>query len=217
MMQARICEIFYSLQLEGAMLGYPAVFVRFSGCNLNCNFCDTKYAFNEYKNMSLSEVEEIVCTYSCKRIIFTGGEPLLYANFIKSFIYKYNKKYSYFLETNGTIWVDFASLFEHIVVSPKFDHLDYEVLKKYKALKNVEFKILVENAQSLKDIEKLFKSLQMTSATIQPIFLPNESMNEFIKRTADIIEAFKKSNLANSNVRLIIQNHKVIYQRTRGV
>jgi 7-carboxy-7-deazaguanine synthase len=217
MMQARICEIFYSLQLEGAMLGYPAVFVRFSGCNLNCVFCDTKYAFDEYKIMSLQEVEKIVCIYGCKRIIFTGGEPLLYANFIKSFIFEYNKKYSYFLETNGTIWVDFAPLFEHIVVSPKFDHLNYEVLKKYRALKNVEFKVLVDNAQSLRDIEMFFKSLQITSATLQPIFLPDESMNDFIKRTQDIIEVFKRSNLVNSNVRLIIQNHKIIYEKTRGV
>lgn len=216
-MQARICEIFYSLQLEGAMVGYPAVFLRFSGCNLNCYFCDTKYAFNEYKNMSLLEVEKTVSTYGCKRIIFTGGEPLLHANFIKLFIDSYNKKYNYFLETNGTIWVDFASLFDHIVVSPKFDNLNYEVLEKYNTLKNVEFKVLAENTQSLKFIEVLFKNLQLQSLTIQPIYFPNEPLNKFIKRTQDIIEGFKKSNLVNSNVRLIIQNHKVIYAEQRGV
>ncbi|OSS41407.1 Queuosine Biosynthesis QueE Radical SAM [Desulfurella amilsii] len=216
-MQDRICEIFYSLQLEGAMLGYPAVFVRFSGCNLNCDFCDTKYAFDEYKIMSLLEVEEVVSSYRCKRIIFTGGEPLLHASFIELFIKQFKKKYEFFLETNGTIWVDFASEFDHIVVSPKFDSLNYEVLENYKTLKNVEFKILVQNAQSLKDIETFFKNLNLISATIQPIYFSNEPLNKFIKRTQDIVEAFKKSNLANSNVRLIIQNHKIIYAEQRGV
>ncbi|MGB9744764.1 MAG: 7-carboxy-7-deazaguanine synthase QueE [Desulfurella sp.] len=217
LMKAKVCEIFYSLQLEGSMLGYPAVFVRFSGCNLNCKFCDTKYAFNDYEIMSLLQVSKAICNYNCKRIIFTGGEPLLNASFIKCLIDELGSKYDFFLETNGTIWVDFASKFKHIVVSPKFDNLNFDVLKKYSLQNNVEFKVLVENPDSLKQIEDFLKSLNINSATLQPIYFPDEPLNQFLERTRNIIEAFKQSKLTNKDVRLIIQNHKIIYEKQRGV
>ncbi|AHF96892.1 7-carboxy-7-deazaguanine synthase [Desulfurella acetivorans A63] len=217
LMKAKVCEIFYSLQLEGSMLGYPAVFVRFSGCNLNCEFCDTKYAFFEYDTLTQSEIENKISLYNCKRIIFTGGEPLLNAYFIESFINKLKSKYEFFLETNGTIWVDFASKFKHIVVSPKFDNLNFDVLKKYSLQNNVEFKVLVENPDSLKQIEDFLKSLNINSATLQPIYFPDEPLNQFLERTRNIIEAFKQSKLTNKDIRLIIQNHKIIYEKQRGV
>ncbi len=216
-MKAKICEIFYSLQLEGSFLGYAACFVRFGMCNLKCDFCDTKYAFYEYTTMSLDEVESVVSKHGCKRIIFTGGEPLLHADFIKAFIELFGHKYEYFLETNGTIWIEFANAFRHIVVSPKLDGMDYNILNKFKSLNNIEFKILVEDAFDLSRIEKLMKKLGLKSATLQPIYFPNEKLDDFISRTKDIIEAFKKSPLANDDVRLIIQNHKVIYGDKRGV
>lgn len=216
-MFAKICEIFYSLQLEGAYIGYPASFVRFSGCNLDCVFCDTKYAFSEYKTMSIEQTESRISSFNCKRIIFTGGEPLLFKDFIKALIDKFNKKYEFFLETNGTIWIDFADKFKHIVVSPKFDSLNYEVLNKYSRQDNVEFKILVENSDAFKEIENFFENLKLKSATIQPIYYPNESLNAFLERSKNIIETFKRSKLANYDVRLIIQNHKILYGEQRGV
>ncbi len=216
-MEAKICEIFYSLQLEGSMLGFPAVFVRFSGCNLKCKFCDTKYAFDNYKVMSLTEAIKAVCHYKCKRIIFTGGEPLLNAFFIENFLDNFESDFEFFLETNGTIWVDFARKFKHIVVSPKFENLNFEVLEKYKLLDNVEFKILVESALSFKKIEDFLETLDIKCATLQPIFYPGETIKKFLERTKDIIDAFKQSKLINSNIRLIVQNHKIIYGEQRGV
>lgn len=216
-MFAKICEIFYSLQLEGAYIGYPASFVRFSGCNLDCFFCDTKYAFSEYETMSIEQVESTVFSFNCKRIIFTGGEPLLFKDFIKFFIDNFSKKYDFFLETNGTIWVDFLDKFKHIVVSPKFDSLNYEVLNKYSMHDNVEFKILVENSDAFKEFENFFENLKLESATIQPVYYPNEPLNAFLERSKNIIEAFKRSKLANYDVRLIIQNHKILYGEQRGV
>ena len=69
----KINEIFYSLQGEGFHTGTPAVFVRFSGCNLKCSFCDTQH--EEFRMMTDDEIIAEVCTYPCQMVILTGGEP----------------------------------------------------------------------------------------------------------------------------------------------
>ena len=73
----RINEIFYSLQGEGAFSGRAAIFVRFSGCNLKCPFCDTD--FKAYKEMTVEEIIDAACQLSpkCDFIVLTGGEPTL--------------------------------------------------------------------------------------------------------------------------------------------
>ena len=75
----RINEIFYSLQGEGFHSGTPAVFVRFSGCNLRCVFCDTRH--QEGTMMSLQEIVDEVNKYPmAPLIVLTGGEPSLFIN-----------------------------------------------------------------------------------------------------------------------------------------
>lgn len=69
----RINEIFYSLQGEGVWTGCPAVFVRFSGCNRACDFCDTDYS--DFSEMSEEEIVEVVHRYPAEIVVFTGGEP----------------------------------------------------------------------------------------------------------------------------------------------
>lgn len=60
----KINEIFYSLQGEGFHTGTPAVFIRFSGCNLKCSFCDTQH--EEFHTMTDDEIVREVCTYPCQ-------------------------------------------------------------------------------------------------------------------------------------------------------
>ena len=75
----KINEIFYSIQGEGFHTGTPAVFIRFSGCNLNCSFCDTNH--QEGKTMSLYEVINEVKRYpNARMVVLTGGEPSLFIN-----------------------------------------------------------------------------------------------------------------------------------------
>ncbi len=95
----KINEIFYSLQGEGAQTGTPAVFVRFSGCNLKCDFCDTDHEGGEL--MSDEAIANEIAQYPAPLIVITGGEPSLWID--QSFIDRLKmlgKKIA--IETNGT-------------------------------------------------------------------------------------------------------------------
>ncbi len=73
----RVNEIFYSLQGEGTRVGLPCVFVRLTGCQLRCVWCDTTYAFREGRWMTIEEILTEVRGYGCALVEVTGGEPLL--------------------------------------------------------------------------------------------------------------------------------------------
>ncbi len=75
----RISEIFYSLQGEGFLAGTPSVFVRLAGCPLRCNWCDTKYAWDQEAGdrYTLEKVVEIVKRFKSKFVVITGGEPMV--------------------------------------------------------------------------------------------------------------------------------------------
>jgi 7-carboxy-7-deazaguanine synthase len=73
----RINEIFFSIQGESTWAGCPCVFVRLTGCNLRCRWCDTEYAFYEGRHFTVEQIVERVRGYGCNLIEVTGGEPLL--------------------------------------------------------------------------------------------------------------------------------------------
>ncbi len=73
----RVTEIFHSIQGEGTRAGRPCVFVRFTGCDLRCNYCDTAYAFTGGREATRAEILEEVGRYGCRLVLLTGGEPLL--------------------------------------------------------------------------------------------------------------------------------------------
>lgn len=105
-MEAPIIEIFSSIQGEGLLIGERQIFVRFAGCNLNCSYCDTENSksINSGKLMTVEEVvDEInnLKTPDLSSISFTGGEPMLHAEFINEIIKQTNLKS--LLETNGTL------------------------------------------------------------------------------------------------------------------
>lgn len=73
----RVNEIFFSIQGESTWAGRPCAFVRLTGCNLRCAWCDTEYAFYEGRTMAVEEAAERVLAYGCDLVEVTGGEPLL--------------------------------------------------------------------------------------------------------------------------------------------
>ena len=107
MSKLKISEIFFSIQGEGPLVGYPSFFVRLFGCNLNCSWCDTPYAKgkNLYKELEISEVISLWKENfkSIPFIIITGGEPLLQSS-VYSLIDEFLKlNCTVILETNGSI------------------------------------------------------------------------------------------------------------------
>ena len=106
MMKAPIIEIFSSFQGEGLLIGERQIFVRFAGCNLNCNYCDTNDSKSEKSGRLMtpqSVTDEInkLLTPDCRSISFTGGEPSLYPDFINEVSKLTDLKIM--LETNGTL------------------------------------------------------------------------------------------------------------------
>lgn len=112
-MKAPVIEIFSSLQGEGLLIGERQIFVRFAGCNLNCSYCDTQHSksSNSGTMMSVDEVVEKIeelKTPDLGSVSFTGGEPLLHADFINEILSKINL--DSLLETNGTLPEELAKL-----------------------------------------------------------------------------------------------------------
>lgn len=95
-----INEIFYSLQGEGYNTGTASVFIRFSGCNLKCSFCDTDHATHTMMSLP-SIVEEVMKYHNAPLIVLTGGEPSLYVDKALIKALKITGKYIA-IETNGT-------------------------------------------------------------------------------------------------------------------
>jgi 7-carboxy-7-deazaguanine synthase len=73
----RVTEIFFSIQGEGSRAGRPCVFVRFTGCDLRCGYCDTAYAFQGGSDMTREEVLDAVARHPSRFVLLTGGEPTL--------------------------------------------------------------------------------------------------------------------------------------------
>lgn len=98
----QITEIFHSIQGESTRAGMPCVFVRLTGCNLRCRWCDTEYAFHGGRRMSVDEVLTAVAAYPCRTVEITGGEPLMQAPAVAELAARLLEAgYTVLLETSG--------------------------------------------------------------------------------------------------------------------
>ena len=101
-MQLNVCEIFYSLQGESTFTGLPCSFIRLSGCNLDCAWCDTGYAKTKAVPMTVGQILETIESHHCGLVEVTGGEPLLQKNTPALISALLEKNYQVLLETNGS-------------------------------------------------------------------------------------------------------------------
>lgn len=99
----RITEIFYSIQGESSLVGWPTVFVRLTGCPLRCQYCDTAYAFQGGKKMALAEILQAVAEHSPRYVCVTGGEPLAQRECLSLLTALCNQGYLVSLETSGAM------------------------------------------------------------------------------------------------------------------
>ena len=101
-------EIFHSIQGEGVSQGTPCVFLRLAGCNLACSWCDTAYSWNgTVPGMRLApeKAAELVLHYPCRRLVLTGGEPLIQQKALPALL-RLLPDHAVEMETNGTIMPD---------------------------------------------------------------------------------------------------------------
>lgn len=191
----KINEIFYSLQGEGFHSGTPAVFVRFSGCNLRCAFCDTQHQAGEM--LSLQEIVDEVNKYpDAPLLVLTGGEPSLFIDeaFVAELKQKTHKTIA--IETNGTR--PLPNNLDWVTLSPKsaFEGGDLEpcVLKQCDELKVV---YLGQDLAQYKEIVAKYRFLQ-------PCFCEDET-----ERHANM-KACVEAVMQNPSWRLSLQIHRIL-------
>lgn len=158
-------EIFYSLQGEGSYVGTPAVFLRLSGCNLTCLWCDTKHSWGGGIEVSVDEVAQKLMSYTCRHLVITGGEPLLQMEELEALLALLPQDYVVEVETNGTIEPSSALIrrVDMWNVSPKLQHSGNEardalkpwVLETFAELPNVWFKFVVQGEGDWRAIDML--------------------------------------------------------------
>jgi len=102
-MTLKVNEIFYSIQGESSYVGYPCVFVRLTGCNLRCTYCDTTYAYDEGRIITVDELLRQIAAYPCRLVEVTGGEPLLQDATPRLIQKLLDRGHTVLLETNGTL------------------------------------------------------------------------------------------------------------------
>ena len=194
----KINEIFYSLQGEGHHTGYPSVFIRFSGCNLNCPFCDTNH--DDGIPMTDDAIVHAVNLYKADWIVLTGGEPSLFIDreFIHLLKRATGKKIA--IETNGTH--PLPEDIDWITVSPK----EGMVI-------NGNAEIVVDRADELKvvdigqDLSQYF-TLSCVAPSTEMVLQPCWDSDE--EKTASNIKATISRVLADPRWRLSLQTHKFV-------
>jgi 7-carboxy-7-deazaguanine synthase len=114
-----VTEIFHSLQGETSLVGVPFVFVRLTGCNLRCTYCDSAYAFKGGTRYSISEVIAKIASFQTKHVLLTGGEPLLQRP-VPELVDRLNEAgYSVSIETHGEVSIEKIAPHARIIMDVK--------------------------------------------------------------------------------------------------
>ena len=172
----RIAEVFHSIQGEGALLGTPSTFVRVSGCNLRCNWCDTPYTSWEPEGemLTLDQILQAVQKTGSKYAVVTGGEPMLFDAVVPLTHQLKELGLHITIETAGTVYQPVSC--DLMSVSPKLanstplereggkyaerhDRLRYqpEVLRRLMAEYPYQLKFVVSDPSDLKEIQKIIE------------------------------------------------------------
>jgi 7-carboxy-7-deazaguanine synthase len=170
----RISEIFHSLQGEGVLVGTPSVFVRSSGCNLRCVWCDTPYTSwaPEGEESNVGEILARVRGYKAKHVVVTGGEPMIAPDIVALTEALREAGLHITIETAGTVWAPVAC--DLMSVSPKLanstphlrdggrwaathERLRYqpELLRRLIAAYDYQMKFVVERPEDLAEIRSM--------------------------------------------------------------
>lgn len=201
-MRLKVNEIFYSLQGEGHFTGTPAVFVRLSGCNLSCPFCDTQHQHGT--QMTEEEIVVAISKYPARHIVITGGEPTM--QLTDSLIDKLHAAGWFVqIETNGTLPVPKG--IDWVTCSPKEGgEVVLDEVDELKLLFPSTF--LLDSDASLSGTEGEGPSLpRAREHRLQPLDTGDEARNR------EIVEQTIQYLLAHPEWKLSLQTHKILNVR----
>ena len=211
----KVVEKFVSINGEGSKAGQLAVFIRFAGCNLDCVYCDTKWANEKdvpYSEMSKEEIYEYIKNTGIKNITVTGGEPLLQDGIYEFLEYlSLDRELFVEIETNGSVDI---SLFKKIDNTPSFTmdyKLDYSNMENkmfLDNLKNLDKRDVIKfvsgsqkDLEILKNIVEKYSLMERTKVYVSPVFGAIEP--------SVIVDWMIDNNLNGMNLQ--IQMHKIIW------
>jgi 7-carboxy-7-deazaguanine synthase len=227
-----ISEIFHSLQGEGELTGVPSVFVRTSGCNLRCNWCDTPYASwqPEGTTMTVGEILAAVRSYPARHVVLTGGEPML-AKGIRELAAELKKlNYHITIETAATlapdgIMCDLASLSPKLKNSAPDARLDDTWRKKHETLRwqpevvrqwlahyDYQLKFVVSQAEDVDEIETMLVELGREIPRAKVLLMPEGVTVEALRARAGWLGELCKQR----GYRYASRLHVELYGNKRG-
>ena len=229
----RISEIFHSIQGEGELTGVPSVFVRTSGCNLRCSWCDTPYAsWNPVgEEMTVESILERVLAYSCAHVVLTGGEPMIAKGIhdLASRLKEAGKHIT--IETAGTIApdgiaCDLASLSPKLANStPSVElagaawverhektRLQPEILRQWIDSYRFQLKFVVSGQPQLAEIQQVLLSLDRAIPACKTLLMPEGVTLETLGSRRDwLVDACKQHGF-----RFCQRLHIDLFGNTRG-
>jgi 7-carboxy-7-deazaguanine synthase len=211
----KVNELFYSIQGESSYSGLPCAFIRLSGCNLRCAYCDTEYAFYEGVEMSVSEIMDAVGTFATRLALVTGGEPMLQESVHELFAKLLERNYTVLLETGGHVSLADVDPRVHKIMDFKCpssgmeEHNDYQNV--HCLTRNDEVKFVIGDRPDFDWACILIRRHDLASRAGQILFAPAFSKLPY----ADLANWVLNCGIA---ARLQLQLHKIIWpDLQRGV
>ena len=207
----RISEIFYSIQGEGRLVGIPSVFIRTSGCNLRCVWCDTPYTSwqPEGAHWTVKKILREIDKYPSRYIVITGGEPLLAADLEELTVELQRVGAHITIETAATIFKPIAC--DLISMSPKLanstpwkraggkfaamhekQRLNYSVVEKFLDGYDYQLKFVVNRRTDFAEIGKLLDRLKNVDVAHVLIMPQGKTRKEIRDKSGWIVELCKK-------------------------
>lgn len=227
-----ISEQFYSLQGEGELTGVPSVFVRLSGCNLRCNWCDTPYASwrPEGETRSIEEILAEIQRHPARHVVLTGGEPMI-AKDVRHLAGEIKRLgYHITIETAGTvapkgIACDLASLSPKLSNSLPDERLSDEwrerhdqtrfqpeVLRAWVDAGAYQFKFVITSQDDLQEVETLLAAIERPIPRHKVLLMPEAtSLERMRERAAWLSEACKAGGFRYAH-----RLHLELYGNRRG-
>ena len=205
-----INEIFYSIQGEGSLAGFPSVFIRLAGCPLRCKWCDTKYAWapDAGKEYSIEELFTELAEYPAHHIVITGGEPFACAELAELCNALKSNDVHVTIETAGTIFTDDLKC-ELVSISPKLGNsapadaklaaehnancFDLDALQSLISNYNYQLKFVVDSPEDLDEIAQCLQKLNNINPDKVYLMPQATTQSEHLEKSQFIVEICKRA------------------------